>query len=307
MTDTDNPDRNKWLHDTVNPDFIQLHSIRQVLYTGRTQFQSVDIVETGSFGICLVLDGKIQSSVQDEFIYHEALVHPAMVSHPSPETVFIAGGGEGATLREVLRHKTVKKVVMLDIDKEVVDICKQYLEVLHQNAFDDPRTTVYFKDARKYLQNTNEQFDVIIIDLVEPLEAGPANLLYTQEFYQLLKSRLSPQGILSVQSGASGWTNLQGFTEIVATLKSVFNLVSPYQTYVPSFADMWGFTAASETLDPVVLATKEIDAIIAERVSGELKSYDGISHHALFTIPRHLRHKLDEEHKIITDANPISI
>jgi spermidine synthase len=307
MTDTDNPDRSKWLHDAVNPDFIQLHSIRQVLYTGRTQFQSVDIVETGSFGICLVLDGKIQSSVQDEFIYHEALVHPVMISHPSPETVFIAGGGEGATLREVLRHKTVKKVVMLDIDKEVVDICKQYLEVLHQKAFDDPRTTIYFKDAREYLQNTNEQFDVIIVDLVEPLEAGPANLLYTQEFYQLLKSRLSPQGILSVQSGASGWTNLQGFTEIVATLKSVFNLVSPYQTYVPSFADMWGFTAASETLDPVVLATKEIDAIIAERVSGELKSYDGISHHALFTIPRHLRHKLDEEHKIITDANPISI
>jgi spermidine synthase len=307
MTDPDNPDRSKWLHDTVNPDFIQLHSIKRVLYTGQTEFQSVDIIETGSFGICLVLDGKIQSSVQDEFIYHEALVHPAMVSHPAPATVFIAGGGEGATLREVLRHETVKRVVMIDIDEQVVDICKRYLEVLHQKSFDDPRAEVYFKDARNYLQDNDEKYDVIIIDLVEPVEAGPANLLYTKEFYQLLKSRLSPQGIVSVQSGASGWTNLQAFTAIVATLKSVFPIVSPYQIYVPSFADMWGFTTASEVLDPATLSSHQVDESIGGRVSGELKSYDGISHQALFTIPRHLRHKLAEKREPITDTNPISI
>jgi spermidine synthase len=307
MSDPDNPDRSKWLHDTVNPDFIQLHCIKRVLYTGRTEFQSVDIIETGNFGICLVLDGKIQSSIEDEFIYHEALVHPAMVSHPYPETVFIAGGGEGATLREVLRHKTVRKVVMIDIDKQVVDICRRYLDVMHRNSFDDPRVTIYFEDARKYLQDNDEKYDVIIIDLVEPLEIGPACLLYTQEFYQLLKNRLSPQGIISVQSGASGWTNLHGFTAIVATLKSVFPVVSPCQIYVPSFADMWGFTTASETLDSTMLSPNEVDDIIAGRLSGELKSYDGISHQALFTLPRHLRQELAKENTIITDSSLITM
>jgi len=108
MSDSDNPDKSKWLHDAVSPDLVQLHSIKQVLYSGQTKFQSVDIIDSGSFGVCLVLDGKIQSSEVDEFIYHEALVHPAMLSHPG--TVFIAGGGEGATLREILAHNTGLKL-----------------------------------------------------------------------------------------------------------------------------------------------------------------------------------------------------
>ena len=101
-------DPDKWFYDRVSRDLIQLHSIEEVLYTGRTKFQSVEIICTGSFGKCLVLDSKIQSSEADEFVYHEALVQPAMITHPCPETVFIAGGGEGATLREVLSHNTVK-------------------------------------------------------------------------------------------------------------------------------------------------------------------------------------------------------
>lgn len=305
MNDPDNPDRSKWLHDTVNPDLVQLHSIKQVLYSGRTEFQSVDIIDTGSFGICLVLDGKIQSSEHDEFIYHEALVHPAMISHPEPRTVFIAGGGEGATLREVLTHKTVKRVVMIDIDRQVVDICRRHLPLMHRNSFDDPRVEIYYEDARKHLQDNGEKFDVIIIDLVEPLEVSPACLLYTREFYQLLKDRLNPQGIISVQSGASGWTNLQTFTAIVATLKSVFPIVSPYQVYVPSFVDMWGFAAASGAVDPATFSPGEIDQKIAARLSAELKSYDGLSHQALFTLSKHLRHELAEEKRIITDASPI--
>ena len=125
MSDQDNPDRNSWLRDAINPDLILLHSLKRVIYSGKTEFQSVDIVETGSFGVALVLDGRIQSSVQDEFIYHEALVQPAMLSHPCPETVFIAGGGEGATLREALSYSTVKRAVMVDIDEEVIAACKR--------------------------------------------------------------------------------------------------------------------------------------------------------------------------------------
>lgn len=307
MSNPDNPDKSIWLHDKVSPGLVQVHSIKQVLYSGQTDFQSVGIIDTTSFGVCLVLDGKIQSSEQDEFIYHEALVHPAMLSHPHPKTVFIAGGGEGATLRDVLYHKTVKKVVMVDIDQRVIDICRRFLPNIHQNSFDDPRVDLCFADARKYLQETSNKFDVAIIDLVEPLEIGPACLLYTQEFYQLIKERLNDGGIMSVQSGASGWTNLENFTAIISTLKSVFSIVCPYQVYVPSFVDLWGFATASQSLNPAKISPAEIDNRISKRLSKELKSYDGISHQAMFALSKHLRHELARAKRIITDANPVSM
>jgi len=307
MSDPDNPDKRKWLYDEVSPDLAQLHRIKKIIYSGQTEFQSVEIVDTRSFGVCLVLDGKIQSSERDEFIYHEALVHPAMLSHACPETVFIAGGGEGATLREVLTHKAVKRVVMVDIDKQVIDICRRYLSLFHQGAFDDSRLELYFSDARKYLQETNDRFDVVIIDLVEPLEEGPACLLYTQEFYQLVKERLNVGGIVCVQSGASGWTNLHNFTAIVNTLKSIFVIVCPYQAYVPSFVDLWGFTAASQSINPAELLPEDVDRRIVARLSRKPKSYDGLTHQSSFTLPKHIRHQLAITKRIITDKKPVFV
>ena len=306
MSDIDNPDRNSWLRDAINPDLIQLHSLKRVIYSGKTEFQSVDIVETGSFGVALVLDGRIQSSAQDEFIYHEALVHPAMISHAAPATVCVVGGGEGAALREVLAHNTVKRAVMVDIDKQVVDICRRFLPGFHQGAFDDSRTEMHFADARKYLAETKDKFDVIIIDLVEPLEGGPACLLYTREFYQIVKQRLNFDGIICVQSGASSWTNMENFAAIISTLKSVFTIVRAYQVYVPSFVDLWGFATCSQAIDPTKLSAKEIDRRISARLSRDIKSYDGLTHQAMFILPKHIRNELTKPGKIITDEEPIS-
>ena len=115
---------------------------------GHTLYQDVELVETEPFGVCLVLDGKIQSAESDEFIYHESLVHPALISHPRPESVCIAGGGEGSTAREVLRHSSVKRLVMVDLDEELVGICRKHLTGFHQGAFDDPRLKVHFDDIR---------------------------------------------------------------------------------------------------------------------------------------------------------------
>jgi len=307
MNDPDNPDKHEWLNDEVSPDLAQLHRIRKKIYAGRTDFQSVEIIDTRSFGICLVLDGKIQSSERDEFIYHEALVHPAMLSHACPETVFIAGGGEGATLREVLNHKTVKRVVMVDIDRQIIDICRRHLSLFHRGAFDDSRLELKFTDARKYLQETKERFDVVIIDLVEPLEEGPACLLYTQEFYQLVKGRLNVDGIMCVQSGASGWTNLQNFTAIINTLRGVFAIVCPYQAYVPSFVDLWGFATASQSINPAAMLAEEVDRRIATRMLKKPKSYDGLTHQSVFILPKHIRHQLAITKRIITDKNPVFV
>jgi len=305
MKDSD-PDKHKWFSDYISPDLTMLHSIKERIYSGRSKFQSIEIVNTGSFGVCLVLDGKIQSSEADEFIYHEALVHPAMLTHPRPERVFIAGGGEGATLREVLAHKTVKRAVMVDIDEEVVSLCRRLLPSWHQKAFDDPRTELHFVDARKYLEESTEKFDVIIIDLVDPLEHGPARLLYTREFYQIVEQKLGPAGIMSVQAEPAEWTSLDNFTAITSTLRNVFPIAHPYQVHVPSFLGLWGFVAASQSLDPCELTPEEIDNRISTRISKKLKSYDGLTHQAMFTIPKHIRQQLATSTRIITDKQPIS-
>jgi len=306
MKDSDPDTKHKWLYDYITPDLTVMHSIREKIYSGRTKFQSLDIVNTGSFGVCLVLDGKIQSSEADEFIYHEALVHPAMLTHPRPERVFIAGGGEGATLREVLAHKTVKRAVMVDIDEEVVKLCRRFLPRWHQNALDDPRAELHFVDARKHLDESSDEFDVIIIDLADPLEQGPARLLYTQEFYQIVKRKLGPGGIMSVQAESSEWTNLDNFTAIVNTLRNIFPIARPYQVHVPSFLGLWGFVSASQSLDSSELTPEEIDTRISTRISKEMKSYDGLTHQAMFTIPKHIRQQLAASKRIITDKEPIS-
>jgi len=305
MKDSD-PDKQKWFSDYISPNLTVLHSIKERIYSGRSKFQAVEIINTDSFGICLVLDGKIQSSEADEFIYHEALVHPAMLTHPQPERVFIAGGGEGATLREVLAHKTVKKVVMVDIDEEVVNLCRRFLPAWHQKAFDDSRVELHFVDARKYLEESSDKFDVIIIDLVDPLEQGPARLLYTREFYEIVEQKLGIGGIMSVQAEPAEWANLDNFTAIASTLRNVFPITRPYQAHIPAFFGLWGFVTASQSLDPCELTPEEIDARISTRISKKPKSYDGLTHQAIFTIPKHIRQQLAASTRIITDKEPIS-
>jgi len=296
----------RWFYDYVNPHLVQLHGIREVVYSGRTQFQSVEIIDTGSFGRCLVLDNRIQSCEADEFIYHEALVHPPMIAHPHPEQVFIAGGGEGATLREVLAYPSVRRVVMLDIDKEVVAICRRHLPSLHQGSFDDARLELLHIDAREHLERTKDRFDVIVIDLSEPVEGGPAYLLHTREFFQVVRRRLAARGILSLQAGSSTWGDHLFFTAIVHTLKAIFGQVFPYQTHVPSYGGMWGFALASEGVS-LHLSPSEIDRRISSRVTRGLRFYDGLSHQGMFSLPQQLREAIDGETRVITEKEPMFI
>jgi spermidine synthase len=299
-------DPDKWFYDRVSQNLIQLHRIEEVLYRGQTRFQSAEIIRTGSFGRCLVLDGKIQSSEADEFIYHEALVQPAMITHPRPETVFIAGGGEGATLREALSHNTVKRVVMVDIDEQVVALCRKHLPDYSRGSFEDKRTELLHIDARDYLAKNRELFDIIIIDLPDPIEEGPAYLLYTKEFYQVVKDRLTENGIIAVQAGSASLTELLNFSAVNNTLKSVFPVVCPYQTDVPCFGGPWGFCLASLKLNPQQLSPAEVDSRISAR-SLKLKFYDGLTHQGMFSLPRYLRDEFSAQTRLITDDQPLYI
>jgi len=299
------PKSYKWFLDFLTPDEGHMHGVETILYANQTKYQQMEIMVTRNYGRCLVLDGKMQSSEYDEFIYHEALVHPALLTHPNPKKVFIVGGGEGATLREILRHKSVEHVLMVDIDQEVVESCKKYLPEWHQGSFDDPRTRLEFRDARKYLEETKDVYDVIIIDISEPMEEGPAYLLYTKEFYQIVMDRLSKNGIISLQAGTTSLTSLLCFSAVYQTLKSVFPIVRPYQAIIPCFGLPWGFALASKLVDPQSFSQEEIDKRIADRLKGELQYYNGEIHHGQFLLPKHIRQHAERETRIIEDNHPL--
>ena len=295
----------KWYLETILPDLMMMFRIRQVLYAGNTAYQMVEVLDSEVFGRSLVLDGKTQSTERDEHIYHEALVHPAMLLHPEPRSVFVGGGGEGGTLREALAHRSVERVVMLDLDKEVVDLCRRFLPQHHQGAFDDSRVELRHADARGYLQDCGECFDVMIMDLVDPLEGGTAYLLYTEEYYQIVKSKMNPGGILVTQSGPAGLTHYQEcFTTIVKTLANTFKHTAPCQVHVPAFQTLWGFTLASDSALPKP-SDGEVDRLIATRVNKELKFYDGETHRNMFALPKFLRQGIQQESRLNRDANPV--
>jgi len=298
-------DPSKWFHDKINRNFIQLHSIEEVLYTAQTEFQSAEIFQSGNFGKCLALDGKIQSSEVDEFIYHEALVQPAMIMHPCPEKVFIAGGGEGGTLREVLSHRTVKRAVMVDVDEQVIALCKEYLPGHSGGSFEDKRTELHHTDAREYLAKCGEKFDIIIIDIPDPIEEGPAYLLFTREFYQLVQDRLTGNGIICVQAGSASLIELLNLTAVNNTLKSVFPVVCPYQVDVPCFGGPWGFCIASASLNPALMSPVEVDQRISSRSLTGLRFYDGMTHQGMFSLPKYLREELAKQERLITDEEPL--
>ena len=317
-----------WTTEAVTPDLHQLTRVNRVVYTGRTRHQQVEILDTAPFGRVLRLDGKTQSSESDEYLYHEALVHPAMLVHPAPRRVFIGGGGEGATLREALRHRDVEKVVMVDLDEEVVGLCREHLPSWHQGSFDDPRAEVRFQDALGYLESSDEPFDVMILDLVDPMEAGPAYRLYTQEFYRMALDRLSENGTLVVQSGpaiagmmagpatpdragadSGALTDLvRGFTALHKTLRTVFPVVSGYSAVIPDFGGAWSFVLASKGEErPSTWSPERVDDALAARVNGDLRYYDGITHRHMFSLPKPLREALAAETWIVTEEHPLLV
>jgi len=224
-----------------------------------------------------------------------------MLCHPAPKSVFIGGAGEGSTAREVLKHNTVERCVMVDIDGEVVDFCKR---VLPQNAqaFADPRLMLIIDDAKKQLVENEEKYDIIIMDLDDPLEGGPCYQLYTQDFYQnVVLPKLNPGGIFITQSGPAGFLSCtEVFTSINATLRSVFPKVVSYTQHIPVFCDVWGWNMALTDPSQAEIAPEELDHRIAERIQGGCRFLDGETFRGLCILNKHVRKCLAEETEIYT-------
>jgi len=298
----------KWFFETTTPVEGHMHAIARTITTRQTKFQFMEIMETHSYGKVLVLDGRIQSSQADEFIYHEILVQPGLLAHPNPRRAMVIGGGEGATIREILRHPSITDCLMVDIDDEVVAECKIHLPEMHRGAFDDPRTRLLHEDARAYLEKTSERFDLIVIDLVEPLEEGPACRLFTREFYSLVRDRLTDQGVMTMQAGMTKINELFFYGAVNRTLRDVFPVVAPYQGFISCFGTPWGFTLASNGADPRRQTAEEIDRLIAARLDpADLGYWNGAAHLHSFNLPKFITQAIEKNDRVITDANPLIV
>ena len=218
----------------------------EVVHVEQTPYQHVLIIETKAFGKALFLDQVLNSAAVDEGLYHSALVHPGMFLHPRPERVLIGGGAEGATAREVLKHADVREVVMVDIDERVVSACREYLPEWHQGAFDDLRLRLFHKDVRVHLEEVSPySLDVVVLDLGDPVSCESSQPGYTQEFFQLVRSRLKLDGILAMQAGEYTGRLDSNYLRLYATVMSVFPYALPYRVGISSFLGNWGFLVAS--------------------------------------------------------------
>lgn len=263
------------------------HRVKKYILSTKTQFQHVEIIDTCESGRVVILDNKIQSAEADEFIYHETLVHPAMITHPNPNRVLILGGGEGATLREVLKHPTVRKVTMIDIDREFISLCKRYLKKWHKGSLDNSRAELIYDDALEYIKNTKSKFDVIIADISDPVEKGPAASMYTKKFYSSVKKVLMIDGIFVTHATAIYYFPHKNFSiKVLKALTEIFPKADLYYEYIPSFGTLWAFTIGSLIYSPKKISSALINQRIKERKLENLLYYGAEIHERLFKLPK---------------------
>jgi spermidine synthase len=256
--------------------------VNQVLHSEKTRYQELAIIDTLEWGKTLVLDGNIQVTEADEFIYHEMITHTAMNSHPNPEKVLIIGGGDGGTAREVLKHKRVEQVDLVEIDGRVVENSKVYLPSM-ACSYDDPRLKLYVEDGIKFVQDSQDLYDLVIVDSSDPI--GPAVQLYSADFYTDVHRRLQEDGMIVAQSESPVFYQ-DIFVSVYKNLSSVFSTVkvslAPIMTYT---AGPWSFTIGSKKWDPETIADDKMT------ING-LKYYNERIHKGAFILPQFIEEML---------------
>jgi spermidine synthase len=251
----------EWYEEAYHPHWRQRFEVRSYVYRGRTELQEALIFESPLFGRVLVLDGIVQTTERDEFIYHEMITHVALMAHGAVRDVLIIGGGDGGTLEEVLKHQSVARATMVELDPGVVELARAYLPGIHQGAFDDPRTELIFGDGVRFVADTTQLFDVIIVDSTDPF--GPGEALFTQAFYLDCRARLRPGGIVVAQSG-NPFMERERLRACLARLGKVFRDTSFILTSVPAylggpFVFAWGSDdPAKGSLSPAELTARPL-------------------------------------------------
>jgi spermidine synthase len=293
-----------WISEYLSPCDVWQHGVTKVLAHRQTPFQEMYVVESGPYGKALVLDGKWQTCTGDEFLYHEPIAHAPCALHGKPERVLIAGGADGGVLREVLKWNSVVEAVVADIDGDVIDACRELLPEIHQGAYDNPRARVQVGDAWDLIASTPQHWDVIIADLTDPIEEGPAYKLFTREFFALCRRALRTGGIFVNQAGSLSPPLCDITVRVLKTIAAEFPQTGLITAHVPTYGSPWGLALASDRPlsahpDPV-----RINSLLEDQVEGDLQLFDGGALLAMLQTPKYLRDRIDSETTVYTLANP---
>jgi len=278
------------------------YTVKNAIHSCTTDFQKLDLVETTDMGKVLILDGITQIAEKNEFQYHEPMVHPAMCTHPRPETVLVIGAGDGAIIREVLKYPSVTSVELAELDAGVIEFSKKHMPSIHDGAFDDPRLSIIITDGRKYVEHNPKKFDVIIMDMTDPF--GPSKYLYTQEFFRLVKKSFRNEHGVFCMHTESPVMRPRTFASIQKTLGSVFNTVCPLYVYVQMYSTLWSITVASDASDASAIRSATINSRLKKYGINDLHYYNGAVHKAAQTAFPYITDILSQKSAIITDKHP---
>jgi len=255
--------------------------IKDVLYHGRSAFQEIAVLGTEKMGRLLVIDGVTMLTEYDEFAYHEMIVHVPLLVHPRPSRVLVIGGGDGGTVREVVKHPEVELVHLCEIDEDVVKVCRKYLPSL-ASGLDDPRVEIFYEDGAKFVADRRNAYDIIIVDSTDPF--GPGRILFQEPFYADMKRCLTEQGIAVTQC-ESIYLHRPVIEGVYSFARKLYPRLGYYYTLVPTYpSGIIGFFFCSKKLDPL----EGVDERRVEKLKG-LKYYSPEMHRAAFALPRFAR------------------
>ncbi|MFJ1260619.1 polyamine aminopropyltransferase [Cupriavidus sp. CuC1] len=280
---------NELLLEWLNPDSAYGFRATRRLETVRTAHQLLEVFDTPQWGKLLRLDGRYMTSERDEFFYHEPMVHATAITHATPRRALVLGGGDGGACEELLKYPTMERVVLAELDAEVIRAARQHLPQVHRGAFDDPRLQLRIGDGFAYMAEQSrdphgERFDLVVLDLTDP--DTPAQPLYTPQALRLVKSLLAQGGALAMHIGSPVFEP-ERVRQITLQLRGVFEIVRPFGLYVPLYGAYWGLAFASDTLDPLSRLPYEVDQRLRGYGIGDLDYYNGEVHRALFALPNY--------------------
>lgn len=253
--------------------------------------QHIEVWDTPQLGVLFTLDGRPMASVGDEFVYHECMVHPGALAHPAPKKALVLGGGDGGAARQLLKHPSIERIVVAELDACVVDMARRHLGAVHVGSLDDARVELVIGDAAQFVAATNELFDLVVFDLTPPDSLAAA--LYTPEFYARLKAALTPRAALSMHLGAPHF-HAERVARLARDLHDSFAIVDIMSAFVPLYGSLWVMALASDSLDAAALFKHDVQERLVTRGITDLRYYGAELHSGLFALPQTIRAKLDE-------------
>ncbi|MFI8623150.1 spermidine synthase [Bacillus altitudinis] len=265
-----------WYTEKQTKNFGITLKVNKTLHTEQTDFQHLEMVETEEFGNMLFLDGMVMTSEKDEFVYHEMVAHVPLFTHPNPENVLVVGGGDGGVIREILKHPSVKKATLVDIDGKVIEYSKQFLPSI-AGKLDDPRVDVKVGDGFMHIAEADNEYDVIMVDSTEPV--GPAVNLFSKGFYAGISKALKEDGIFVAQTD-NPWFTPELITNVQRDVKEIFPITKLYTANIPTYpSGLWTFTIGSKKYDPLAVEDSRFFDIDTKYYTKEL-------HKAAFVLPK---------------------